>query len=287
MTAEPIVQDGYWWDGAAWQLLPVPSSNGLVTFDKHERMSMLLHGSSKIGKSTTAATAPKPILVFDAEGSWRFIGDPARRKFWDPVREVAPTYDGTWDIAVVHVQDWVTMETGYNYLRSYATPFATVATDSITEMQRRLRENLRGTEALRMQDWGVLLNKMDALIRGLRDLTLVPNNQVRCVLFIAETGLDKANRWAPVMQGQISNQLPYWVDLVGYQYAAYDLDANGQPTQEVRKLWIGPHAQYVTGSRVQSQLGYELSIRPPVEGQIGTDITEWMTRVFGPRKDQG
>src|SRR6266516_4777823 len=54
----------------------------VIVFDTHERLSALIHGDTKLGKSTLANTAPKPCLVLDAEGSWRFtIG---RKIYWNP-----------------------------------------------------------------------------------------------------------------------------------------------------------------------------------------------------------
>lgn len=279
-----IVENGYWWDGTAWQLI-TQETNGHVEFATHERMSILIFGASKVGKSTLAATAPPPILVLDAEGSWRFIGDPQRVVTWNIVSEAMPTYDGSWDICVVHVRDWQTMERAYSYLRQYSTPFVTVVLDSITEIQRRLKANIRGAESMKMQYWGDLLDKMDDLIRGIRDLTLIPSIPLRCVVFTAESIVGKDNKLGPSMQGQISGALPYWVDLSGYFFSGFDVDANGIPTQEVRKLWIGPHAGYHTGSRVQLRLGYELIARPPdPTGALGTDIQEWMTRAFRSRE---
>lgn len=287
MTAVPegaIVQNGYWWNGAAWEPVP-PAPNGIVEFSPNERMSMLIFGAAKGGKSTLASTAPRPILVLDAEGSWRFIGHADRVRTWDIGREAMPAYDGTWDICVVHLRDWMTMDLVYNYLRQYATPFTTIVLDSITEVQRRLKSNIRGTESMKMQYWGDLLDKMDELIRGLRDLTMVPSIALRCVVFTAEASIGKDGKYGPSMQGQISGALPYWVDVSGYLYPAFETDANGTPTREVRKLWIGPHAQYHTGSRVQLRLGYELTVQTPdPHGALGTDIQQWMMRAFRSRE---
>jgi hypothetical protein len=240
---------------------------------------MLIHGYSKRGKSSLAATAPKPLLVLDAEGSWRFI--PGRIVYWDPMVELPPTYDGTWDICVVHVREWSTVAMVYSYLTQWPLPFVSVIIDSITEIQRRCKANLKGTEAMKIQDWGVLLSVMDATIRGFRDLCLMPQLAVRCVVFVSETMETNTGRLVPAMQGQISRSLPYWVDICGYLFQDYEVDANGQATQEVRRLWISPHAQYEAGERVQGRLGQVLTFQKPPPGQVGTDIDWWMRVVFG------
>jgi AAA domain len=250
-----------------------------IKFASHQRLSMLIHARSKTGKSTLSSTAPQPILVLDAEGSWRFI--PARQMYWDPEVGPPPAYDGTWDVCIVSVTKWSTVEMVYRWLTGYDCPFITVVMDSITEIQRRCRANLKGIEAMRIQDWGVLLSLMDNVIRGYRDLQLLPTSRVRCVVFIAESRPDNASgRMVPYMQGQISISLPYWVDICGYMYSENEIDVNGQPTNEIRKVWVGQHQNYETGERVQGRLGnYQIIPRPPMNS-VGTDITDWMRTVF-------
>lgn len=247
-------------------------------FLTQQRLSMLIHGYSKRGKSTLAATAPKPLLVLDAEGSWRFI--PGRIVYWDPLTETPPVYDGTWDITVVHVREWSTVAMVYSYLTQWPLPYVSVVVDSITEIQRRCKANLKGTEQMKIQDWGVLLAMMDATIRGFRDLCLMPQLAVRCVVFVSETRETNAGRLVPYMQGQIAVSLPYWVDVCGYLYQDFELDANGQATEEVRRLWISPHTQYEAGERVQGKLGSVLTFHKPPPGVVGIDIDWWMRVVF-------
>jgi hypothetical protein len=249
-------------------------------FSIWERLTVLIHARSKRGKSTLSATVPWPALVIDAEGSWRFI--PVRKIYWNPMTQPVPVYDGTWDACIVHVQDWQTFEMAFNYLWMFLTPFVSVVVDSITEMQRRCKANLKGTEAMKIQDWGVLLSRMDAKIRGLRDLCLIESVPMRCVVFIAESRFNnQIGKWVPSMQGQIENALPYWVDICGYMYEDWMPDANNQATQEVRRIWIGPHPQYESGERVQGRLGYVLNFYRPPDGQVGRDIQDWMCHIFG------
>lgn len=258
---------------------PAPVVAPSYKFDVHQRISFLIHALAKKGKSSLSSTAPKPALVLDAEGSWRFI--PVRQVYWDPFTQQPPVYDGTWDVCIVHVREWSVVEHIYAWLTQRVDlPFVSVVVDSISEIQRRCKENLKGTDAMKIQDWGVLLARMDAIIRGIRDLTLIPQIAVRCVVFVSETK-EVNGRWVPGMQGQIANILPYWVDVCGYLYPDYLEDGNGQPTQEVRKLWIGPHQQFEAGERVQGRLGYEQIIYRPPLGQVGRNIEDWMLTVFG------
>lgn len=250
----------------------------VTPFSTHQRMSWLIHGMSKRGKSTLSATAPKPVLVLDAEGSWRFI--PGRVKYWDPLTETPPEWHGQYDICVVHVRQWETVAQVYAYLTQTKLPFVSVVIDSITEIQRRCKANLKGTEAMKIQDWGVLLAWMDTTIRGFRDLCLMPQLAVRCVVFVSESRETNVGRLVPYMQGQIATSLPYWVDVCGYLYVDYEQDANGQATREIRRLYIGPHDKFESGERVQGKLGNVLTFNKPPDGQTGQEISFWMTHVF-------
>ena len=130
-----------------------------------EVLSMLIHADSKEGKSTLTSTAPLPLLVLDAEGSWKFIdevgfksGIPLRKIDWDPAREAIPRHDGTWDVVRVSVSSWQTMVQIYQYLTQHPHDFVSVVLDSITEVQRRCKQNIKGTAQMQIQQWGMLLD---------------------------------------------------------------------------------------------------------------------------------
>lgn len=250
-------------------------------------LSLLVHAHSKAGKSTLSSTAPLPILVLDAEGSWRFIrrrgftGTPLRVFEWNPLLSPPPRHNrtaenplGDWDVIHVTVRDWQLLRRVYDWLTQSEHDFVSVVLDSISEVQRRCKANIAGTEQMQMQQWGQLLTMMDSLIRSYRDLNLLPGGTVRCVVFIAESRLSN-NKLRPYMQGQIDVSLPYWVDICGYLYVEDELDpAAVTPggTRKVRKLLVGPHPQYESGERVQGALPD--IVREP-------NIAEMMCTIFG------
>ena len=229
-----------------------PPTQVTVPSAKNDVLSVLIHAGAKVGKSTLTSTAPFPNLVLDAEGSWKFIK--VRKRYWDPMTESIPRYDGTWDACVATITRWDQVGRVYQWLTQAPHDFVSVTMDSITEIQRRCKANLKGTEAMMIQDWGVLLTQMDSVIRAFRDLILIKEVPVRCVTFVAETRENK-NRWVPYMQGQIGVSLPYMVDICGYLYPKFVEDENGQPTRKVRELFIGSHPQFESGERVQGTLG--------------------------------
>ncbi len=249
-----------------------------VEFTTHERISALIHGDTKLGKSTLSGTVPKPVIVLDAEGSWRFTA--GRKIYWDPNEEEIPEYDGTWDICIVHVRDWKTVKIVFDYITSGQTKFVSVVLDSITELQRRLKKSLKpNLDPFKIQDWGDLLAKMDAAIRDFRDLAMIEDITVRCVVFIAET-TEKKGKWRPHMQGQIADSLPYWVDICGYMYRYDETDDEGEFIRETRQLCIAPHDDFIAGSRVREYLGDFVEIPAPEPGDPGTVIQDWMIKIF-------
>lgn len=245
-------------------------------------LSALIHAPAKVGKTTLSSTVPPPICVLDAEGGWRFIresgyrsGVTLRRTEWDPLTGPPPRWDDTWDFCHVIVRQWSTLTTAYNYLaRTDQHDFRSLILDSVTEAQRKLKSNLRGTEQMRIQDWGDLLMFMDKLVRDMRDLVLLPQpNPLHVVMFIAETEM-KDGAWRPAMQGQIGRSLPYWVDICGYLYTEPTLGPDGQATGKMKKLLIGQGVspQIVAGERVQGALP-DIIDNP--------HITRMITQIFG------
>lgn len=222
-------------------------------------LSALIHAESKDGKSTFTSTAPVPHLVLDAEGGWKFIdemgfrsGIPLRKRMWDPLNEPIPRWDDTWDVCRVHVDSWQTLQTANLHLRQYEHDFVSLTVDSITESQRRCKANIRGTGPMQIQQWGQLLDQMDDLIRGFRDL-LYQRNTLRVVTYISETAMNDG-KWRPYMQGQIRNTMPYWVDIVGFMFT--DLVPDGDAQRKVKKLLIGAGVSpaHIVGERVQGRL---------------------------------
>lgn len=231
-------------------------------------LSMLVHAHSKTGKTTLSATAPKPIVHFDAEGGSKFLpgaysiyeklGRPLVMIPWDP-REAPPVWDGTWDVAVVNVSGWDVVQQGYQWLQTGRHQFQTVVIDSISEIQRRAKANIAGLDQMKIQDWGQLLTIMDNVIRGFRDFTNELHNPIRVAVFIAETRQNQDGKYVPYMQGQISVSLPYWMDIVGYLYVdqiqSTDPNTGAPSSTPVRRLLVAQHPQFEAGERVQGLVG--------------------------------
>jgi hypothetical protein len=231
---------------------------------------MLIHGNSKVGKSTFAVTAPYPRLYLDVESASRFL--PITRKVWDPFTEPIPVFDGSFDTVVVYTRDFDTMLKVYQRINEEDHQFKSLIIDSVSELQVRLREQLVGREALRMQDWGTMLTVLSGLLRDIRDLTMHPRNPLEAIVLTAMTTVDADGMHKPLLQGQTGTQLPYWFDVVGYLYVDQVADSNPQnPPREVRRLLTRKHPQYEAGERVQGRLDN------PIDNP---NIVEMLDKVF-------
>ena len=207
----------------------------------HESLSMLVHGHAKVGKSTLAYTAPGPILGIDAEGGSKFLN--IRKIPWDPIQGPPPEHDGTWDVCIVAMRDYATMDRVYQWLASGQHPFKSVVLDSISEIQQRAVDAIAGADQMRTQDWGELLRKMSKLVRNFRDLTTHPTNPLTSIVLVAMTK-EVNSKQAPWLQGSLATTIPYYFDIIAYMFT--------QKTDEgaiVRRLLIDAHPEYEAGDR--------------------------------------
>lgn len=230
-------------------------------------LSILVHGHSKVGKSTLSVTAPYPRLYLDVESASRFL--PINKVEWNPLEGPPPEPDGTWDTCVVYVRDYTTMERTYQWLNQHDHHFKSLIIDSISELQIRLQEKVAGREQMQMQQWGEMLRAFSGLLRDLRDLTMHPTNPLEALVLTAMT-VDNGGRLSPYLQGQVKVQAPYLFDVVGYLYKEQVPSSNPeQPPTTVRKLLTRDQPQFEAGERVGGRLP-EFIESPNIEEMLDT-----------------
>jgi hypothetical protein len=228
-------------------------------------LSILIHGGSGAGKTTFSTTGPKPLLLLDVEMASRFVR--GKKIKWNPLTDAPPVADGSWEICVVTVDTFDKALKAYEWLKSRNHPFKTVVVDSISELQAKAIEKIRGRQQLQTQDWGKLLSSMAFFCRDLRDLTGDDDNIIEAVIITAMSK-DYDGIIKPYLQGQVSAQIPYWLDITAYLYVDQAPDANGELTDR-RNLLIGNHPNYEAKSRVP---GLPVVITNPNVSQMLNDI---------------
>lgn len=229
-------------------------------------LSILVHGPAKAGKTHFAETAPGPRLFIDAEGGTRFT--PSRKIEWDPTgKDHPPVADGTWDTCVVYTRDFATMQYAYQWLASGQHPFRSVIVDSLSEIQQRCIDQLAGAGRMEQQLWGDLLRQMSDLVRKFRDLIIHPTHPLEAVVLVAMTRIDAKNRQIPLVQGQLKDTLPYYLDVTGYFYT----EANPETGVLERKLLVSPQPMFEAGDRTGR-------LDPIV---VGPNIEQMLIKIFG------
>lgn len=212
-----------------------------------ESLIALIHSEPKIGKTKLGLTCPAPRLILDSENGSRFFVTNRERVYWNPLSDPPPEA-GEWTTCVVLVRDYAVMASAYKWLNSGKHPFRSVVLDSITEIQKRCKDNIIGSDdVVTERQWGQLLVRMERLVRDFRDLTMHPSNPLQVVLFLALTN-DYGAKAKPLIQGGLGKSITGFVDLIGYIAAVDEMDADGN-TIRTRRLLVSPHANFEAGDR--------------------------------------
>ncbi len=231
----------------------------------------LVHGAPGVGKTWLTQTSPAPRLVLDAEGGsrvpWRMVSGEGKRQkkvVWNPAREEPPAV-GDWEVCYVAVQDFDVLKHTFNWLNTYDHPFRSVSLDSITEIQKRCKDLVSGTETLTERAWGDVLLKMEHTVRYYRDLVFHPKHPIEAVTFIALTD-HRSGTNKPAIQGALSLSLPGFVDVEGYLFVTESGD---------RQMLINPREGYEAKDRTHVlTLKYGASITNPDIEQMLDVINE-------------
>jgi len=182
---------------------------------KRRKLTLVVHGESGVGKYYFADSAPGPRLILDVEGSVDWT--PSRKIPWKDPREAPPEL-GENDSALLTVTDLETVQRAFQWLTQGQHPFRSVIIDSLSEVQKRAIDAIAGPAQMKLQDYGALLRKIEAMVRSFRDLTMHPTNPVDVVVFVAgsvEKGTDHPVT-RPMLVGRMSEQLGYYVDCMAY-----------------------------------------------------------------------
>ena len=218
----------------------------------------VFHGPSGVGKSRLGGTAPAPRCILDPEGGSRFL--PGKKVWWNPFTEAPPVDDGTWETCLVRVDSWDTAYRAYEWFAAGQHPFRSIVLDSISELQRRLVDNVAGVAQPTIAQRGEILRGAEDYVRKLRDLTTNPIKPVEAVILLALTEQDKGSgTWKAAVSGKLATSLPGFVDVVGYYFGEYVAEHEGAEKHLVRKLLINPI--------------------PPFEAKDRTDV---LTQHYGP-----
>ncbi len=185
---------------------------------------MFVHGEPKKGKTWFGATAPKPLLVLDAEaGGFRHV--PGRHIRWDPLGgEDIPEWDDDWDICRVTVSHSLVIETVKDYIIAGDHPFKSIVIDSLTEVQDRMKREFNVGADLEQKHWGIILMKLEDAVKDFRD-AVEHQEQLEAFVVICATR-ERGNKMRPFLSGQIADKVGYFLDAEAYLFTQHDEDGD-------------------------------------------------------------
>jgi hypothetical protein len=229
------------------------------------KVKALLYGDSGAGKTHTASTAPRPCyLLTEANGL-------------PTIRAANP------DAVVVQANDMDTVRAFFKAAMdgtlAKETGCQTIVLDSLTELQRMLRDEIVasrkgqvGGEAFSLQDWGTLTDRMRKLVRTVRDL---PFHVVCIALAASETDEASGQRYTqPAFDGRkLPNEIAGYFSLVGYVYRERSKAEDGTVSVQHRVLLQGPPTLLTKG----------LPGLDPVEPP---NVTAWLAKLSGEQAPQ-
>ena len=184
-------------------------------------VSGIIHGESGAGKTWLLETMPGPRLIADTEGRTKYLRNTPKVE-WDPRTQDPNSLAIEANTTIIaKVRSYPELDMVVQWLTSGKHPFRSFGLDSATESQKRKKDNITGENQMQLQNWGELLRAIEKLARGIRDLTDHPTNPLACALMVAGTH-EKNGQLRPMLEGAISLNIPYYVDLNGYLYTVLD-----------------------------------------------------------------
>lgn len=215
----------------------------------------VIYGAGGVGKTTFAATAPKPLLV-DCEDGAKYFG----------LRGI--------NVDVARVANWSDLE-GLFEIAASGT-YETIIIDPIGELMEKLmrymvkkndRKLVQADGSPSMAGWGWLKNTMRSTLKVLRD----SGANILILAHVEEKADEDRIIKRPMMMTKLSEELVNMVDIVGYMTVVQ------QEGEDKRIIIVDPTSdKYVAKDRT-GQLGKYI---PPDFGAIvkacqGTEVFAW------------
>ena len=195
---------------------------------QHTYIKALIYGESGAGKSYLAATAPRPLILLTEMNGQASISH------------------SNPDASIIHIKSDAMLGEVLRDIeanpKSYEQ-FDTIVIDSLTEMQRLIRDRIANGKVFKLQDWGAMADNMRAMIRKIRNI----NKHVVC-LALLESQVDETTgerHLKPAFDGRkTGGEIAQYFNFVGFLYkqqVATESEKGVTTKHIVRKLMLeGP-----------------------------------------------
>lgn len=208
-------------------------------------LAALFYGKAGTGKTTVAATFPKPLLHLDV-----------REKGTDSISDMK-------EVDSLSVEDWDQFEQVYWYLKSPENKYKTVVIDAVSQLQdfaliAALAENGKDENSpISKRDFGVAAGRLKSWIINYRDLVDAGIN----VVFLAHDRTNEGEEGedgelmpsvGPRMMPSVASVLTAAVKIIGNTFVkeSHEKLPSGKAKRVVEYcMRVGPHAYYATKVR--------------------------------------
>lgn len=198
------------------------------------KINMLVYGHGGVGKTTFATTAPKPIIA-DCEGGTTYMGK----------RGIS--------VDVVRINTWEDIEEFYKLVKK--SDYETIIIDPINEALEKLTDYLKKknprltnqNEALTLQGWGLVKEKMRNFLKTLRDM-----EKHLIIIAHVDEKQDEASaiKKRPRLQANLTQELINQMDIVAYMQVIKSTDGTVK-----RILRVQPESDYFEAKDRTNTLG--------------------------------
>lgn len=177
-----------------------------------DNIVMILYGRGGVGKTTFAATAPRPLLI-DFENGTKYLGERGL------------------NCDVIRMANWFTRE-DLMQLKGLLPQYDTIILDPIGEAMEKLMSSaaLDGKKfrqndgSLSMAGWGEAKRQMKGLVKWLRD----SGKNVILVAHVAEGKEGDQTSYRIQIATKLSDELPTMVDIISYMGVRKDAEGKKQ-----------------------------------------------------------
>ncbi|GEM_PF-5412280 len=224
---------------------------------------MLVYGEGGVGKSTFAATSPKPLMA-DCENGSKYFG----------LRGIK--------LDVAHVEKWSDMRDYTEALKK--SGYETAVIDPIGELMEKLMRHMvaMGDIKLVQKDgspsqagWGWLRKTMRDYVKVLRDSGL----HVLLVAHVDDKPDEDRVLLRPLITTKVSKDIVNMVDVVGYMTVVQTQDGESK-----RVVFVDPSSDKFTAKDRTGQLGkiIEPDFSKIIKAVHGTESYAWSKKVVAP-----
>lgn len=221
---------------------------------------MLVYGMGGVGKTTFAASFPKPLLI-DFENGAKYFGE----------RGIS--------VDVAQQKDWFNQE-DFNTLKQAVANYETIIIDPVGEAMQKLinspsitgaKYRQGGTGDLTMAGWGKVKDNMRNFIKWLRDT----NKNVVIVAHVDETMDGEQIVRRPLIATKLSDELITMVDIVAYMGTVTAKNDETGENESKRVLFLDPSDESRVSKDRTGKLGKY--IKPEysyIANQLGHSATD-------------